>query len=109
MEEYTIVYWRDIPAQLIKGKGRNASKIKLNERFEIAIDRCAMKVGAKDSESYIKHWKKVRRCFQTDSNGSLESEAKILELEYTNNKLNELIANSGWEPEIQNDQKDLSK
>ena len=29
MPEVTIVYWRDIPAQVIVGKGRRGSKIQL--------------------------------------------------------------------------------
>ena len=38
MPEVTIVYWRDIPAQVIVGKGRRGSKRPLPERFEQAID-----------------------------------------------------------------------
>ena len=44
MPEVTIVYWRDIPAQVIVGKGRRGSKRPLPERFEQAIDRAAMKI-----------------------------------------------------------------
>ena len=43
MHDVIIVYWRDIPAQVIVGKGRRAKKIQLSERFEQAIDRAAMK------------------------------------------------------------------
>ena len=53
MATMTIVYWRDIPAQVIIGKGRRAAKVQLPERFEQAIDRCAMKVGAKDDDAYL--------------------------------------------------------
>ena len=35
MPEVTIVYWRDIPAQIIVGKGRTGSKVKLTERFPV--------------------------------------------------------------------------
>ena len=51
MVDVTIVYWRDIPAQVIVGKGRRGSKRQLEERFEQAIDRAAMKVNAKDSDA----------------------------------------------------------
>ena len=54
----TIVYWRDIPAQVIVGKGRRGAKVQLPERFEQAIDRCAMKVGAQDTDSYLAEWRK---------------------------------------------------
>ena len=43
MPDVTIVYWRDMPAQVIVGKGRRGSKAPLPERFEQAIDRAAMK------------------------------------------------------------------
>ena len=58
MSNLTIVFWRDIPAQLLIGSGRKATKLKLSEKFEKAIDRCAMKVGAKDSQSYLDDWQK---------------------------------------------------
>jgi len=41
MADITIVYWRDIPAQVIAGKGRRGVKKQLSERFEQAIDRAA--------------------------------------------------------------------
>ena len=53
MPEVTIVYWRDIPAQVIVGNGRRAAKMPLPERFELAIDRCAMRAGARDSDAYL--------------------------------------------------------
>lgn len=55
----TIVFWRDIPAQVIVGKGRRGAKVQLSERFEQAIDRCAMKVGARDTDSYLAEWRKA--------------------------------------------------
>jgi hypothetical protein len=53
MPAMTIVYWRDIPAQVIVKAGRKSAKRQLPERFEQAIDRCAMKVGARDSDAYL--------------------------------------------------------
>ena len=55
MPEVTIVYWRDIPAQVIVA-GRRGAKVQLPERFEQAIDRCAMKIGAKDADAYLAEW-----------------------------------------------------
>ena len=43
MPEVTIVYWRDIPAQVIVGKGRHGAKRQLTERFEKAIDKSVRK------------------------------------------------------------------
>ena len=37
MPDVTVVFWRDIPAQVIVGKGRSGSKVQLPERFEQAF------------------------------------------------------------------------
>ena len=97
MDNLTIVFWRDIPAQLLIGSGRKAIKLKLSEKFEKAIDRCAMKVGAKDSESYLEDWQKKTVPLQTNSTNSIELEAERLEQYYTNEKLKALILNNGWD------------
>ena len=34
MAQLTVVYWRDIPAQVIVKKGRESAKVQLTERFE---------------------------------------------------------------------------
>ena len=53
MPGLTIVYWRDIPAQVIVGKGRTAARRELPERFAEAIDRAAMKAGAHGTDDYL--------------------------------------------------------
>ena len=58
MVDVTVVYWRDIPAQVIVGKGRRGTKIQLSERFEQAIDRAAMKSGAAGTDDYLAEWRK---------------------------------------------------
>lgn len=58
MAERIIIYWRDIPAQIIVRRGRVTEKRELPERFIQAIDRCAMSVGAKDSEAYLTAWRR---------------------------------------------------
>ena len=52
MSELTVIYWRDIPAQVRVGRGRRAARAILPERFEQAIDRVAMKIGATDGRSF---------------------------------------------------------
>ncbi|EAQ44722.1 MAG: hypothetical protein BM560_03690 [Roseobacter sp. MedPE-SWde] len=97
MVDVTIVYWRDIPAQVIVGKGRRGSKRQLEERFEQAIDRAAMKVNAKDSDAYLAEWRKAAPyVLEGESAEVAESEAKRLEAEYDQDRLKALIANDGW-------------
>ncbi|MBT8154427.1 virulence factor [Epibacterium ulvae] len=97
MPDVTIVYWRDIPAQVIVGKGRRGSKKVLDERFEQAIDRAAMKVGAKDADAYLAEWRKADP-YPVDGAADeiVVSEAQRLEQEYDQDRLKALIANDGW-------------
>ena len=59
MADVTIVYWRDMPAQVIVGRGRRGVKLPLPERFEQAIDRAAMKSGAAESDDYMAGFRKA--------------------------------------------------
>jgi hypothetical protein len=97
MATLTIVYWRDIPAQVIVKQGRTSAKRQLPERFEQAIDRCAMKVGARDTDSYLAEW---RRGAPAEVAGDLEAvaeaEAARLEAEFDAALIKALIANGGW-------------
>jgi hypothetical protein len=97
MAKMTVVYWRDIPAQVIVKQGRTAAKRQLPERFEQAIDRCAMKVGARDTDAYLAEW---RRGEPVQVEGDLEevvaAEATRLETEFDVERIKALIANSGW-------------
>jgi hypothetical protein len=97
MAEVTIVYWRDIPAQVIVGKGRRGSKVQLTERFEQAIDRCAMKVGARDTDSYLAEWRKAAPYeVEGDQDAVAKAEAARLEAEYDTARLKALIDSEGW-------------
>ena len=97
MPEVTIVYWRDIPAQVIVGKGRRGAKAPLAERFEQAIDRCAMKVGARDTDAYLAEWRKVATgAVEGDPQEILTAEVTRLETEFDGDRIRALIANDGW-------------
>jgi len=97
MAEITVVYWRDIPAQVIVGKGRRGSKVQLTERFEQAIDRCAMKVGARDTDSYLAEWRKaVVGEAEGDPDTVASETAARLEAEFDTARLKALIDADGW-------------
>jgi hypothetical protein len=97
MPNMTIVYWRDIPAQVIVGKGRRAAKAPLPERFEQAIDRCAMKVGAKDDDAYMSGFRKHDAGeVDGDAQDVASATAARINAEYDTDKIKELIANDGW-------------
>ena len=96
MPDVTIVFWRDIPAQVIVGKGRRGSKVKLTERFEQAIDRCAMKVGARDADAYLAERRKAAAYeVEGEPDEVAKAEAARIEAEYDTARLKTLIDNSG--------------
>jgi hypothetical protein len=97
MPDVTVVFWRDIPAQVIVGKGRGGSKVQLPERFEQAIDRCAMKIGARDTDSYLAEWRKAAP-YPVDGEPAdiAKSEAARLEAEYDLARIKALIDADGW-------------
>lgn len=98
MPQVVTVYWRDIPAQVIVGKGRRAAKKQLPERFEQAIDRCAMKIGAKDADAYLAEWRKADpvEVAGADDASVADAEAARLDAEYDIDRIKTLIANEGW-------------
>lgn len=97
MANVTVVYWRDIPAQVIVGKGRRAAKVQLPERFEQAIDRAAMKVGAKDADAYLAEWRKAPPYVVDGADADIAtSEAARLDTEFNQARLKTLIENDGW-------------
>ncbi len=97
MPDVTVVYWRDIPAQVIVGKGRRGAKVQLPERFEQAIDRCAMKIDAKDSDAYLAEWRKAAPYPVEGEQGEVAAaEAARLEAEYDQDRIKQLISNDGW-------------
>ncbi len=97
MAKLTVVYWRDIPAQVIVRQGRTAAKRQLPERFEQAIDRCAMKVGARDSDTYLAEWRRGEPVpVEGDLEEMAEAEAVRLDTEFDAERIKALIANGGW-------------
>jgi hypothetical protein len=59
MADLIVVYWRDIPAQVIVKKGRQNAKRELPLRFTEAIDMCAMRTGAGGTDDYLAEWRKA--------------------------------------------------
>ena len=96
MAQLIVVYWRDIPAQVIVKRGRTTAKRQLAERFEQAIDRAAMRANLRDTDSYLAEW---RRAEPVECGDDLEAEAasaaERLEAEYDDARLKQLVDKGG--------------
>jgi len=97
MPDVVIVYWRDMPAQVIVGKGRKASKVPLPERFEQAIDRAAMKSGAAESDAYLEGFRKADPvAMEGDAAELAAAEAARIDAEFDQERLKTLINKDGY-------------
>jgi hypothetical protein len=99
MAELVIVCWRDIPAQVIVKAGRQSAKRPLDDRFQEAIDRAAMRANLRDTDAYLGEW---RRSTAGPCGDDLEAEADAaaarLDADYPQERLRALVANGGREP-----------
>ena len=98
MADRIVVYWRDIPAQVIVKKGRTAAKRELPVRFTEAIDMCAMRSGAAGTDDYLAEWRRGAPVAVSDD---LEAEADKamadIEETYTRERLVALVKSGGLE------------
>ncbi len=82
MAKLTVIYWRDIPAQVIGQQGRKRHKQLLDDRFAVAIDRAAMRAGKGSSQAYLDEWRRENRNCAGDLETAVDAEVKRLEAQF---------------------------
>lgn len=96
MASLTLIYWRDIPAQVVVRRGRETAKAILSPRFQEAVDRAAMRAGKGSSDAYLSEW---RRSDATPCSDDIEKEAAVeaarIESRYSDEDLEKLIRAKG--------------
>jgi hypothetical protein len=91
-----IVYWRDIPAQVMGRKGRTtAFKKILDPRFQRAIDRAAMRAGRGSSNDYLADWRRESRPCDEDLEQAVTDEVLRLEGEFPPGLLESVVRAGG--------------
>lgn len=100
MAQLTIVYWRDIPAQVIVKSDTVSAKRQLTDRFQEAIDMVAMRAGAQGTEEYLADWRRgdPESC-DGDCNNEADKAMARIEADYDGPRLKRLIAGGGREDE----------
>ncbi len=93
-----LVYWRDIPAQVIIKRGRSKGKVALSQRFHAAIDRAAMRAGKGGSDAYLADWRRDTSLVEggADVQALAAQTAAGIEQGYSDDNLTQLIANYGY-------------
>lgn len=96
MASLIIISWRDIPAQVIVKRGREAAKVQLTHRFQEAVDRAAMRAGKGSSDAYLADWRRsAPRPCGDDLQAEASAEAARLEASFTDEDLERLIRAKG--------------
>lgn len=99
MAQLTIIWWRDIPAQVTARAGRITAKRELPQRFQEAIDRAAMRGNARDTDAYLAQWRRSAPApCGDDLEAAVAAEAARLERDYDDARLAALVANGGHAP-----------
>jgi hypothetical protein len=95
---FQIVYWRDIPAQVKVKAGRERAAKPLSERFQVFIDRAAMRAGMFNTDDYLGEWR-TGEAIERAGEPQAVAEAVIAELEaaYSDERLETLAQNGGKE------------
>ncbi len=96
MAELVILYWRDMPSQVIARAGRKTAKRELSKRFMEAIDAAAMRSGATATDDYLAGWHRgdPTPCAD-DLEAAADAAAAELEQTYNATRLQKLIAAGG--------------
>ena len=95
MAKKTIIFWRDIPSQVIVKRARTTAKAQLSERFLKAIDKAAMRAGRQGSAEYLDDWRREIKTCQGDPQTIVEVTVKEMEDFYSDEVLQTLVKNKG--------------
>ncbi|USG62991.1 virulence factor [Sneathiella marina] len=98
MAQLSILYWRDIPSQVVVKQGRKNAKVLLSERFQVAIDMAAMRDGSHETDAYLEGWRKgTAEPVDGDMQEAADTAANAIESSYDKDVVKRLVANGGRE------------
>lgn len=98
MPDLTVIYWRDIPAQVTASDGDRTARAVLDDRFQVAIDEAAMREGLTDSDDYLEEWRRETRDCGSDLEQAVAEEAARLEDALADAELERLVGSGGRRP-----------
>jgi hypothetical protein len=95
MAKLTVMYWRDIPSQVLAQQGRERFAVQLSARFQEAIDSAAMFAGKSEADAYTEHWRKETTDCGDDLQNEVQKKAGELESKFSDEQLRQLIKSKG--------------
>jgi hypothetical protein len=93
------IWWRDLPMQVIARDRRQAHKVVLHPRFQVAVDRAAVKAGKKSASDYVEEMRREARPCGDDLLNEATAESERLESLYTKDVLARIVAAGGIDSE----------
>jgi hypothetical protein len=95
MAQLIVVYWHDIPAQVIAKAGRTSAKRELPARFQEAIDRAAMVSGEHGTDAYLAAWRRDAAQCGDDLEAEATAATTRIEAEFNDARLAKLVKFGG--------------
>ena len=95
MAQLKIVFWRDIPGQVVIREGRRSTRLRLPPRFNKAIERAAYRLKKKQQDALFEPWHDVAQPFQGDVKEQAEVLLRNLDEHYTDEVLETLVRANG--------------
>ena len=74
--QLTVIFWRDIPAQVKARAGGVRASARLPDRFMTSVDAAATKAGKTSDDDYIGEWREESRACGQDLQMEVDREAK---------------------------------
>jgi hypothetical protein len=90
-----IVYWHDIPGQVVARSGRRNVRYRLSSRFSNAIERAANRCKKRGEDALFDPWHSVDQLFAGDVIEQAQKLVDQLEYQYNDQVLDRLIHSSG--------------
>lgn len=95
MSQLKIVYWHDIPGQVVARQGRRNVRYRLSARFSDAIERASYRVKKQGADALFDPWHAVDQAFEGDVYAQAQTLVDELERTYDSLVLDRLVRASG--------------
>ncbi len=101
--ELTVIYWRDIPAQVTATTGGRSHKQLLEPRFQVAIDRAATVADLTETAAYVAQWRRQSQPLDATADGGriAADTAAEINADYNRERLEALVAAGGLDSQTE--------
>ena len=95
MAQLKVVYWRDIPGQVVFKQGRRNIRLRLSGRFMKAIQRATYRLKKHHKDAWFEPWHDVAQTIQGDVRQQAQLLVRQLEQQYSDAVLEQLVRTAG--------------